>query len=78
MYRELCDLSVTLPLDEFAGEVIRKTGYEAMLKAQKEEGETRLENLGQLISSVKTYAEQNGEDSNPFRFLGRSCPDCRP
>ena len=38
MYRELCDLSVTLPLDEFAGEVIRKTGYEAMLKAQKEEG----------------------------------------
>ena len=78
MYRELCDLSVTLPLDEFAGEVIRKTGYEAMLKAQKEEGETRLENLGQLISSVKTYAEQNGEDGNPFRFLGRSCPDCRP
>ena len=38
MYRELCDLSVTLPLDEFAGEVIKKTGYEAMLKAQKEEG----------------------------------------
>ena len=34
-----------------------------MLKAQKEEGETRLENLGQLISSVKTYAEQNGEDA---------------
>ena len=69
MYRELCDLSVTLPLDEFAGEVIRKTGYEAMLKAQKEEGETRLENLGQLISSVKTYAEQNGEDATLSGFL---------
>ena len=69
MYRELCDLSVTLPLDEFAGEVIRKTGYEAMLKAQKEEGETRLENLGQLVSSVKTYADQNGEDATLSGFL---------
>ena len=69
LYRELCDLSVTLPLDEFAGEVIRKTGYEAMLKAQKEEGEARLENLGQLVSSVKTYADQNGEDATLSGFL---------
>ena len=69
MYRELCDLSVTLPLDEFAGEVVKKSGYEAMLKAQKEEGQTRLENLGQLISSVKTYADQNGEDATLSGFL---------
>ena len=69
LYRELCDLSVTLPLDEFAGEVIRKTGYESMLKAQKEEGEARLENLGQLVSSVKTYADQNGEDATLSGFL---------
>lgn len=69
MYRELCDLSVSMPLDEFAGEVIKKTGYEAMLKAQKEEGETRLENLGQLVSSVKTYADQNGEDATLSGFL---------
>ena len=69
MYRELCDLSVTLPLDQFAGEVIKKTGYEAMLKAQKEEGETRLENLGQLVSSVKTYADQNGEEATLSGFL---------
>lgn len=69
MYRELCDLSVTLPLDEFAGEVVKKSGYEAMLKAQKEEGQTRLENLGQLISSVKTYVDQNGEDATLAGFL---------
>ena len=69
MYRELCDLSVTLPLDEFAGEVIRRTGYEAMLKAQNEEGQTRLENLGQLVSSIKTYADQNGEDATLSGFL---------
>lgn len=33
MYRELCDLSVSEPLDQFVGDVIAKSGYEAMLKA---------------------------------------------
>ena len=65
MYRELCDLSVSEPLDQFVGDVIAKSGYEAMLKAMKEEGETRRENLGQLVSSIKTYADQNGEEQTP-------------
>lgn len=69
MYRELCDLSVSEPLDVFVGDVIAKTGYEAMLKAMKEEGETRRENLGQLVSSIKTYANQNGEDATLSGFL---------
>ena len=69
MYRELCDLSVSEPLDVFVGDVIAKTGYEAMLKAMKEEGETRRENLGQLVSSIKTYADQNGEEATLSGFL---------
>ena len=69
MYRELYDLSVSEPLDEFVGDVIAKTGYEAMLKAMKEEGETRRENLGQLVSSIKTYADQNGEGATLSGFL---------
>ena len=69
MYHELCDLSVSEPLDVFVGDVIAKTGYEAMLKAMKEEGETRRENLGQLVSSIKTYADQNGEDATLSGFL---------
>ena len=69
MYRELYDLSVSEPLDVFVGDVIAKTGYEAMLKAMKEEGETRRENLGQLVSSIKTYADQNGEDATLSGFL---------
>ena len=69
MYRDLCDLAVTIPLDEFVGEVVKRSGYEAMLKAQKEEGQTRLENLGQLVSSIKTYADQNGEDATLSGFL---------
>ena len=69
MYRELCDLSVSEPLDQFVGDVIAKSGYEAMLKAMKEEGETRRENLGQLVSSIKTYADQNDEDATLSGFL---------
>ncbi|MFR4339357.1 MAG: ATP-dependent helicase [Gemmiger formicilis] len=69
MYRELCDLSVSEPLDQFVGDVIAKSGYEAMLKAMKEEGETHRENLGQLVSSIKTYADQNGEDATLSGFL---------
>ena len=69
MYRELCDLSISEPLDVFVGDVIKKSGYEAMLKAMKEEGETRLENLGQLVSSIKTYADQNGDDATLAGFL---------
>ena len=69
MYRELCNLSISEPLDVFVGDVIKKSGYEAMLKAMKEEGETRLENLGQLVSSIKTYADQNGEDATLAGFL---------
>ena len=69
IYRDLCEKSVRLPLDEFVSEVISKSGYEAMLKAQGEEGQTRLENLGQLVSSVKTYADQNGEDATLSGFL---------
>ena len=69
MYRELCDLSISEPLDVFVGDVIKKSGYEAMLKAMKEEGETRLENLGQLVNSIKTYADQNGEDATLAGFL---------
>ena len=69
MYRELCDLSISEPLDVFVGDVIKKSGYEAMLKAMKEEGETRLENLGQLVSSIKTYTDQNGENATLAGFL---------
>lgn len=69
LYRKLRDASVTMPLEDFMGEVIRETGYEAMLKAQKEEGEARLENLGQLVNSIKTYADQNGEEATLSGFL---------
>ena len=69
MYRELCNLSVSEPLDQFVGDVIAKSGYEAMLKAMKEEGETRRENLGQLVNNVKNYCDQHGEDASLEGYL---------
>ena len=56
-------------LDEFAAQVLELTGYKAMLEAQGEEGQTRLENLGQLVSSVRTYADQKGEEATLAGFL---------
>ncbi len=69
LYRELCALAATVPLEQLVPEVMEKTGYEAMLKAQGEEGETRLENLGQLTNSLTTYARQNGEEATLAGFL---------
>ena len=77
MYRELCDLSVSEPLDVFVGDVIAKTGYEAMLKAMKEEGETRLREPGsarQLHQDLRR-PERRGRDT--LRLLGGSRADLR-
>ena len=69
IYRRLLDAYETLPLDEFTQQILDITGYRAMLKAAGEEGETRLENIGQLVSSVKTYADQRGPEASLAGFL---------
>ena len=40
-----------------------------MLENLGDEGESRLENIGQLISSVKTYADQKGPEASLSGFL---------
>ena len=69
LYLQLKEAADTLPLDEFAAKVMELSGYEAMLKAAGDEGAARLENLGQLISSVKTYADQKGPEASLEGFL---------
>ena len=41
----------------------------AMLENAGEEGQTRLEHIGQLVSSVKTYADQRGPEASLEGFL---------
>ncbi|MEG0179315.1 MAG: 3'-5' exonuclease [Oscillospiraceae bacterium] len=69
IYNRLVKASEELPMDDFVTELIDITGYRAMLEAQEEEGQTRLENLGQLISSVKTYADQRGPEASLSGYL---------
>ena len=44
-----------------------------MLEAEGEEGQTRMENIGQLVSSVKTYADQRGPEASLPGFLEEVC-----
>ena len=69
IYNRLCEAHDTMPLDVFTKEIMTITGYKAMLDADKEEGQTRLENIGQLVSSVKTYADQRGPEATLSGFL---------
>ena len=64
IYNALCQAHDTLPLDAFVNELVTLTGYKAMLENAGEEGQTRLENIGQLVSSVKTYADQRGPEAS--------------
>ena len=69
IYNALCQAHDTLPLDVFVNELVTLTGYRAMLENAGEEGQTRLENIGQLVSSVKTYADQRGPEASLEGFL---------
>lgn len=69
IYEQLKEAAETLPLDEFAAVVPEISGYKAMLEAQGDEGITRLENIGQLVSNMKTYLDQNGEEASLAGYL---------
>ena len=69
IYNALCQAHDTLPLDVFVNELVTLTGYRVMLESAGEEGQTRLENIGQLVSSVKTYADQRGPEASLEGFL---------
>ena len=69
IYRRLQEAHDTLPLDGFVAQVPDITGYRAMLIAAGEEGKTRLENIDELVSSVKTYADQRGPEATLEGFL---------
>ena len=58
----------TQTLADFTRDVITLTGYEQSLTALGDEGETRLQNVQELVSSVAAYCEE-AEDPNLNDFL---------
>ena len=69
IYARLREAAEQLPLEQLLGEVLEVSGYRAMLEAQGEEGQTRLENIGQLMTSMKTYADAQAEQATLAGFL---------
>lgn len=63
MFDALIALSQELPLDEFYDELLKRSGYVEMLEALGEEGQTRLENVMELKTSILHYMETAEEPS---------------
>lgn len=61
MFDSLTELSKTMPLDEFYDVLLEKTGYTEMLQTMGEDGISRLENVTELKTSIKTYLAESEE-----------------
>lgn len=61
LYERLCELYHNNSLTDFVAQLIDETGYRAMLLAMKEEGATKLENVEELLSSIRSFEAENPE-----------------
>ena len=67
---DLTALSQTMDLENFYEEVVARTGYAAMLQAKNDiESRTRLENVRELLTSIKGYMENGSEQPTLAGFL---------
>ena len=67
---ELTQLLTTLPLDQFYEELMIRTGYASMLETKNTvEDRTRLENIRELLTSIRGYMENAGEEPTLAGFL---------
>lgn len=56
-------------LHELYEHLLFKTGYISYLKAQKEEAESRIENINELATNLIKFEEENGEEATLSEFL---------
>ncbi len=70
LFINLAEAAKDMPLDELFTHVIEKTGYLTSLKAQGEEGLTRIENLGELRSNITAYMESKAENEEEATLSG--------
>ncbi len=61
IFEELTDAAEVLPMEELFDAVLEKTGYLDMLKAEGEEGETRIENVQEFRSNIVLYQQETPE-----------------
>lgn len=65
LFDELDELADTLTLDELIDAVAEKTGYVRMLRAQGDEGATRLENIAELKSNAVQLMNEQPDATLP-------------
>ncbi len=63
MMSGLMESAGLLPLDELLDELLEETGYRAMLAAEGVQGQTRLENIEELKTTMKRYESETEEPS---------------
>ena len=63
MMADLAEQAESLPLDELLDEVMDKTGYRDLLVAEGITGQTRLENIAELKSTMQRYTDESEEPS---------------
>lgn len=68
MFDELAEASYNVPLDTLLDMLLDKSGYRAYLEGEGEEGQTRLENIAELKSTMVMYTE-SAEDPSLNGFL---------
>ena len=61
LYHKLMETYVAESLAVFADKLLDMTGYRNMLVALGTEGESKLENVNEFVSTVKAYEEENPE-----------------
>lgn len=59
LVRGWIDCKDSVPLDELLDRLADESGYMAMLRSEGFEGQTRIENIEELKSTMKRYAEEN-------------------
>lgn len=71
MMQELIDANEdeNVSLHELYELVLEKTGYIEALRSEKEEAETRIENINELASNLLKFQEENGEEATLSAFL---------
>lgn len=71
MMQELIDANddESVSLHELYELILEKTGYIEALRGEKEEAETRIENISELASNLLKFQEENGEEATLSAFL---------
>ena len=71
MMQELIDANddESVSLHELYELILEKTGYIEALRGEKEEAETRIENINELASNLLKFQEENGEEATLSAYL---------